>query len=129
MHAGIVGRERQPHVSFIESQQVAELLGAPANVLNGVVDIRNPQGGRRIRRQLHEPDGALFRDDMGTEVRLDFNDRTEKGGIQPIAFGIKGDGPSDLLLAIPRAAIVVGFGGNRRRDDDRPCYRHRAQPA
>jgi len=50
----IVGGKRQGEIPFVEVQQTAELFGAASDILDGIVDVGNPQCRRRVRRKLHQ---------------------------------------------------------------------------
>lgn len=118
MHSGVIGGQCERDITVVERKQVTELLGASANVLDWIVDIHHPQCGRRIRRQLHEPHGTLSRNDVGTEIRLNFDDRAQKCWVESVAFRVKGDRSPDFLFAIARTAIIIGFRRERGRNND-----------
>ena len=68
MHPGIVRSQGQRQIAFVQIQQMTQLFGAASDILQRVIDISHPQGGRRIRRQLHQADGPFVRHDMLAKV-------------------------------------------------------------
>src|SRR5262245_47851387 len=71
--AGVIGRQRQFEV-LITLQQQRQIRGAAANVLLWIERIRDVQGPRCRRHQLHQTLGALGGYGAGVEPRFVSND-------------------------------------------------------
>jgi len=50
----IVSGKRQGEIPIVAVQQAAELFGAASDILDGIVDVGDPQCRRRVRRKLHQ---------------------------------------------------------------------------
>jgi len=75
LDTGVIGRQTEAQVSAIEIQEAAQLFCTSSDVLDRVIDVCDPKGRRRIRRELHESDSAFVRHHMLAKIRLSFDDR------------------------------------------------------
>jgi hypothetical protein len=121
MYSGVVRGERQEQIPLIQVQQMAQLLGTPSNVLEGIIDIGDPQGRRCIRGQLHQPNGSLPRHGILAEIRFRFDHCVQQCRIEAVPFSIKRNRPVNFLLGIADSAFQIRLSRNRS------CRNHHAR--
>ena len=100
VNPGIIGRQSQGKIALVEIQQMPKLLGASANILDGVIGVVHTQCGRGSRRQLHQADRAFRGHGMLAKIGFGLDDRAQQGGIKTILLGVPHDGPTDFLFRI-----------------------------
>ena len=115
MHPGVIGGEGQNQISLIQVQQVTQLLRAPSNILQRVIDIGDPQGFRSIRRQLHQSNGTFPRHDILAKVRFRLDHGVQQRRIEMVPFGIERNRAENFLLGIADSAFQVRLGWHRGR--------------
>jgi hypothetical protein len=121
MHSGVVRGECQEQIPLIQIQQMAQLLGTPSNVLEGIIDIGDPQGRRCIRGQLHQPNGSLPRHGILAEIRFRFDHCVQQCRIEMIPFGVERNRAANFLVRVLDPVFKIRFGW------DRGCRNHHAR--
>lgn len=96
----------------------AEIAGATAQVLFGVVDVFDPEDFGGFRHELHQAHSAIRRDGLVVEVRLGGDDGAQQVGIEIFLNGDLGDQPVERGVGLRRCAPD--------RDDDR-CQEYSGQ--
>ena len=107
MDPGVIGRQGQGKIALVEVQQMPQLLGASADILNGIVRVVHAQRSCGSRRQLHQADRAFVRYGMLAKIRFGLDDSAQQGRIKTIFLGVPHDGSMDFLFRIPRVGAVV----------------------
>ncbi len=133
MDTGVIGRQGQWKIALIEVQQMPQLLGASADILQRIVGVAHAQPGRGRRHQLHQTDCAFVRHNMLTKIRFGFDDRAQQGRVETIFLGVPDDGPMDFLFGVlMMSPVVVGFrrgGGGSDQQTRKNQHTSRAQQA
>src|SRR5512133_638951 len=137
--AGVVGREREPFVLVVAVEEVAEVPGAIADVDLGVRQVGDAEvvaarvlgdALRRVRRELHEADGARAGAGVGVELALGLDHRREQRRVEAVVRRVT---PDDRRVAeripeprIPRRLRLLQIEEDSDRGDD---HRTRDEPA
>ena len=117
MDPGIVGCDSHWDIAIIDHEQMPELPGSAADVLDRIIGIDHAEVSRRRRHQLHQPHGAFARDRFRSEIRFGLDDRPQQCRFKSIPLGIEADRSTNLLLRISWPVISVRIGYGRGQQD------------
>ena len=82
--AGVIGRQRHPHIATEVIQHLPQVPHPSLDVLSGVEGMRQAKRACRCRHELHEPHGALARNRAGIEVRFHLDHRPHQLSINAV---------------------------------------------
>jgi len=117
MDPSIIGCDSHWDIAIIDHQQMPELPGSAADVLDRIIGIDHTEVSRCRRHQLHQPHGTFARDRFRSKIRFGLDDRPQQRRFESVPLGVEVDRSTNLLLRISWSVISVRVGYRRGQQD------------